>query len=99
MFKLPESSYSVSEIQDYIKYIIKNMKHYPHIPQYIFTSIPASICWSSRRLQEDMSRRLLQHVFSLTIFRLPRRLQDILQGVLKWICSLRVTNCKLRVAS
>ena len=33
---------------------------------------------SWRRL-EDMSWRRLQHVFSVTIFRLPRRLEDILQ--------------------
>ena len=26
-FKLPDYSYSVSDIQDYIEYIIKNMKH------------------------------------------------------------------------
>ena len=25
--ELPDGSYSVSDIQDYIKYIIKNMKH------------------------------------------------------------------------
>ena len=33
---------------------------------------------SSRRLQ-DMSWRRLQHVFSVTIFRLPRRLEDALK--------------------
>ena len=37
---------------------------------------------SSRRLQ-DMSWRRLQHVFSVTFFRLPRHLEDILQNVLK----------------
>ena len=37
---------------------------------------------SSRRLQ-DMSSRRLQDVFSVTIFRLPRRLQDVLQDVFK----------------
>ena len=26
-FELPNSSYSASDIQDYIEYIIKNMKH------------------------------------------------------------------------
>ena len=26
-FELPDSSYSVSDIQDYVEYIIKNMKH------------------------------------------------------------------------
>ena len=33
---------------------------------------------SWRRLQ-DMSRRRLQHVFSLTILRLPRRFEDVLK--------------------
>ena len=37
---------------------------------------------SSRRLQ-DMSSRRLEDVFSVTIFRLPRRLQDVLREVLK----------------
>ena len=37
---------------------------------------------SSRRLQ-DMSSRRLEDVFSVTIFHLPRRLQDVLQEVLK----------------
>ena len=36
----------------------------------------------SRRLQ-DMSSRRLQDVFSATIFRLPRRLQEVLQDVFK----------------
>ena len=35
---------------------------------------------SSRRLQ-DMSSKRLQDVFSVTIFRLPRRLQDVLEDV------------------
>ena len=39
---------------------------------------PANICWSWRRLQ-DMSWRRLQQVFSVTILRLPRRLEDVLQ--------------------
>ena len=39
---------------------------------------PANSCWSSRRLQ-DMSWRRLQHVFSVTVFRLPRRLEDFLK--------------------
>ena len=26
-FELPDSSYSVSDFQDYVEYIIKNMKH------------------------------------------------------------------------
>ena len=37
---------------------------------------------SLRRLQ-DMSSRRLEDVFSVTIFRLPRRLQDVLREVLK----------------
>ena len=47
---------------------------------------PANICWSSRRLQV-MSWRRLQHVFSVKILRLPRRLEDVsrrrLEDVLK----------------
>ena len=43
-----------------------------------FPSYSANICWSWRRLQ-DMSGRHLQKVFSVTIFRLPRRLQDVLE--------------------
>ena len=39
---------------------------------------------SSRRLQ-DISSRRLQDVFSITIFRLPRRLEDVLQVVFKTI--------------
>ena len=40
---------------------------------------------SSGRLQ-DMSSRRLEDVFSLTIFRLPRRLEDVLEDVkmLRW---------------
>ena len=38
---------------------------------------------SWRRLQ-DMSRRRLQHVFSVTILRLPRRFQDLSQELLRW---------------
>ena len=30
--KLPDGSYSVSDIQDYIEYIIKNMKHFMLTP-------------------------------------------------------------------
>ena len=39
VFGLPDGSYSVSDIQDYIKHIIKNMKHYPPILLFIVTSI------------------------------------------------------------
>ena len=35
---------------------------------------------SSRRLQ-DMSSRRLEDVFSVTVFRLPRRLQNVLEDV------------------
>ena len=42
------------------------------------------------RLQ-DMSWRRPQHVFSVTIFRLPRRLEDISQDVLK--TSWKTKNC------
>ena len=41
---------------------------------YYKTNVPANICWSWRRLQ---------HVFSATILRLPRRLEDILQDILE----------------
>ena len=45
--------------------------------------IPTNICWSWRRLQDvfpqEMSWSCLQHVFSVTIARLPRRLEDILK--------------------
>ena len=43
------------------------------IPSILF---PSTV--SSRRLQ-DMSSRCLQDVFSITMFRLPRRLEDVLQ--------------------
>ena len=57
---------------------------------------PANICWSSRRLQ-GMSWKRLQHVFGVTILRLPRvfktssrplarRIEDVLQDekLLRW---------------
>ena len=37
----------------------------------------------SSRLLQDMSSRRLEDVFNVTIFRLPRRLQDVLQEVFK----------------
>ena len=37
--KLPDGSYSVSNIQDYIKFVIKITKHYLLILLFIFTSI------------------------------------------------------------
>ena len=33
--------------------------------------------------KQDMSLRRLQHVFSITIFGVPRRLEDILEDVLE----------------
>ena len=39
--------------------------------------IPANICWSSRRL-EDVFKTCFRNVF-VTIFRLPRRLGDVLK--------------------
>ena len=45
---------------------------------------------SSRHLQ-DMSWRRLQHAFSVTIWHLPKHLEDILQDVLKM--SWKTTNC------
>ena len=52
----------------------------------LVSSFPANICWSWRRLQ---------HVFSATILRLPRRLEDVLQrrfeDVLK--TSWKTKNC------
>ena len=47
---------------------------------------PVSILFvsiKSLRGLQDMSSRHLQDVFSVTIFRLPRRLQDVLQEVFK----------------
>ena len=38
-FELPNGSDSVSDIQAYIEYTIKNMKNYPPILLFIFTSI------------------------------------------------------------
>ena len=58
------------------------------------SNLPANICWSSRRLQ-DMSWRCLQHVFSVTIFRLPRCLEDVLKTFCKYILktSWKTKNC------
>ena len=36
-FELRFGSYSVSDIQDYINYVMKNMKHYALILLFIFT--------------------------------------------------------------
>ena len=40
----------------------------------IYANFPANICWFWRRLED---------VFSVTIFRLPRHLQDVLRDVFK----------------
>ena len=45
---------------------------------FCLSMIPANICWSWRRLQ---------HVFSVTILRLPRRLEDVLKT------SWKTKNC------
>ena len=37
-FELPNGSYLLSDIQSYIEYVIKNMKHYPLILLFKFTS-------------------------------------------------------------
>ena len=52
---------------------------------------------SSRRLQ-DMSSKRLEHIFSVTIFRLPRRLQNIFRDVFKtfWRCLQHVFPRRLR---
>ena len=39
VFDLPDGSYSVSGIQEYIEYTTKNMKHYVLIILFIITSI------------------------------------------------------------
>ena len=46
---------------------------------------PANIFWSARRLQDVLKICLggLQHVFSITIFRLPRHLEDVSQSPLE----------------
>ena len=52
---------------------------------FLYQAFPANICWSWRRLQ-DMSWRHLKHVFSVTILRLARRLEDVLEDekLLRW---------------
>ena len=49
---------------------------------------------SSRRLQ-DMPSRRLQYVFSVTIFRLPIRRQDVFKTFLQDVCktSWKMKNC------
>ena len=42
-FELPDVSYSVSDIQDYIEYIIKNAKNYSPILLFILTLIELKI--------------------------------------------------------
>ena len=70
----------------------ENWRHYDKIEQepkernLCGECVPANICWSWRRLQ-DMSWRRLQHVFSVTILCLPRRLEDVLKT------SWKTKNC------
>ena len=47
-FELPDSSSSVSDIQDYIDYVLKNMKHCLLILLFIFTSTGLIIDWCSK---------------------------------------------------
>ena len=47
-FELPDGLHSVSDVQDYIEYIIKNMKHYPTILPFIFTSTALVIDYCSK---------------------------------------------------
>ena len=42
-FELPDGSYSLSDIQDYIKYIIKKHETLTAIPLFIFTSIELTL--------------------------------------------------------
>ena len=44
---------------------------------------PATICWSSRRLKDVFKTCLA--IFSVTIFRLPRRLEDVLKTSCKYV--------------
>ena len=56
---------------------------FPHVATAPFPrAIPTNICWSSTRLQP---------VFNITMFRLPRRLEDISKDVLK--TSWKTKNC------
>ena len=65
-------SYIISPRLNQINLTIYTLKFETFLLDLIFKkqNIPANICWSSRRLQ---------HVFSVTIFRLPRRLEDALK--------------------
>ena len=48
-----------------------------------YTHLDLFVSKTSWRRLQDMSSRRLQDVFSVTIFRLPRRLQDVLRDVFK----------------
>ena len=51
-FELSDGSYSVSDIQDYIERIIKNMKNYPLIVLLIFTPLELIIdCPSKQKIK------------------------------------------------
>ena len=68
---------------------ITDMLYVRQIPETFFSTFPANICWSWRRLQ-DMFSELLQNAFSITIFRLPRRLEDVLQRRLEDVLQRRL---------
>ena len=65
-------SYIISPRLNQINLIIYTLKFDRFLLDLIFKkqNIPANICWSSTRLQ---------HVLSVTVFRLPRRLEDVLK--------------------
>ena len=71
---VPESLFNISDPIIFVRFSISQLT--------LIGAIPANICWSSRRLQ-NMSWRRLQHVFSVTILRLPRRLEDVLKTCLE----------------
>ena len=51
-FELSDGSYSMSDIQDYIERIIKNMKNYPLIVLLIFTPLELIIdCPSKQKIK------------------------------------------------
>ena len=61
----------------------KNLRKHEIQDIFIKTNYPANICWSPRRLwrrlQDMKTWRRLQHVLSVTIFCLSRRLYDVLK--------------------
>ena len=67
-------------LQDVFKTCLQNMSSWvlKTCLQCVF-----KICTQVSRRLQNMSSRRLKYVFSVTIFRLPKRLQDILQDVFK----------------